>query len=72
MGMIYGKDGYKKLLKGYETQVNDTLRRSYAVAPSETAGILPGDLLITTSAPQVYARAKAALIRGCNSWFYCG
>ena len=61
MSLIYGKDGYKKLQCGYETQVNDTLRRAYAVANSETAGILPGDLLVTTSAPQVYARAKAAL-----------
>lgn len=61
MAMIYGADGFKKLQVGYETQVNDTLRRSYAVANSEAEGILPGDLLITTSSPQVYARAKAAL-----------
>lgn len=61
MSLIYGKDGYKTLQCGYETQVNDTLRRAYAVANSETDGILPGDLLITTSSPQVYARAKAAL-----------
>lgn len=61
MSNIYGKDGYKKLQCGYETQVNDSLRRSYAVAASETDGILPGDLLLTSSAPQVYTRAKAAL-----------
>lgn len=61
MSMIYGADGYKKLQVGYETQVNDTLRRAYAVANSETDGILPGDLLLTSSAPQVYTRAKAAL-----------
>lgn len=61
MSLIYGKDGYKKLQVGYETQVNDTLRRNYAVAKAETDGILAGDLLITTSATQVYARAKAAL-----------
>lgn len=61
MSLIYGKDGYNKLQSGYETNVNDTLRRSYAVAQSETDGILPGDLLITTSATQTYARCKAAL-----------
>lgn len=61
MSLIYGKDGFKKLQSGYETQVNDSLRRSFAVASSETAGILPGDLLLTSSAPQVYTRAAGAL-----------
>lgn len=61
MSLIHGKDGYKKLLVGYETQVNDSLRRAYVVSQTQTDGILPGDLLITTSAPQVYARPAAAL-----------
>lgn len=62
MSLVYGKDGYKKLQSGYETQVNDSLRRAYAVAQSETGGILPGDLLLTSSAPQTYTRAKAAIV----------
>ena len=61
MGNIIGVKGYSRLQLGYETNVNDTLRRAYAVSNAETDGILPGDLLITTDAPQVYARAKAAL-----------
>lgn len=61
MALIFGAGGYKKLQVGYETNVSDTLRRGFGVANSETDGILPGDLLITTSATQVYARAKAAL-----------
>lgn len=61
MALIYGFEGYKKLQVGYETHVNDTLRTAFAVANSETGGIQPGDLLLTTSAPKVYTRAKAAL-----------
>lgn len=61
MSLIYGSGGYNKLLVGYETQVNDSLRRSYMVSKAQTDGIKPGDLLITTSAPQVYARPSAAL-----------
>ena len=61
MSLIIGAQGYKKLQSGYETNVNDTLRTSYTVANSETDGILPGDLLLTSSAPKVYTRAKAAL-----------
>lgn len=61
MSLIFGSDGYNRLQVGYETNVNDTLRTAYAVANSETDGILPGDLLITTTAPKVYERAKAAL-----------
>lgn len=61
MSSIYGADGYKKMLVGYETMVNDSLRRNAIVAPSETDGVLPGDLLLTSSARQVYTRAKAAL-----------
>lgn len=61
MSLIYGAQGYKKLQVGYETNVNDTLRTSYTVSNNETDGILPGDLLLTSSAPKVYTRAKAAL-----------
>lgn len=61
MSLIYGAQGYKKLQVGYETNVNDTLRTSYTVSNSETNGILPGDLLLTSSAPKVYTRAAAAL-----------
>lgn len=61
MSLIYGKDGFKKLQVGYETQVNDSLRRSFTIANSETSGILPGDLLLTSSATQVYTHAAGAL-----------
>lgn len=61
MSLIFGKDGYSKLLAGYETQVNDSLRKSFAVAHAQTDGILPGALLITSSAPQVYSRPAAIL-----------
>lgn len=61
MSLIIGAQGYKKLQVGYETNVNDTLRTSYTVSNSETDGILPGDLLLTSSAPKVYTRAAAAL-----------
>lgn len=61
MSNIYGANGYNKLQVGYETQVNDSLRRSYAVSPTEADGIQAGDLLLTTSSPQVYIRAKAAI-----------
>lgn len=61
MSLIIGKDGFKKFQVGYETNVNDSLRRGYAVSQSATGGIRPGDLLVTTTAPQVYNRATAAL-----------
>ncbi len=61
MSLIYGKDGYNKLQCGYETNVNDSLRRSFSVASAQTDGILPGDLLITGAASQVYSRPAGAL-----------
>jgi hypothetical protein len=58
--LILGKDGFSKLKLGYERNVNQIETRAFTVAATETAGILPGDLLVCTSATQVYKKAASA------------
>ena len=58
--LILGKDGFSKLKLGYERNVNQIETRAFTVAATETNGILPGDLLVCTSATQVYKKATAA------------
>lgn len=58
--LILGANGFDKLALGYERNVSQIRTRAFTVAATETAGILPGDLLVVTDKSQVYAKASKA------------
>lgn len=51
MARIFGKDGYKQLMLGYPVNINDMETRAFQVGEG---GCRPGDLLVYTTATQVY------------------
>ena len=57
--LILGANGFDKLKLGYERNVNQIETRAFAVASTETDGIMPGDLLVCTAQTQVYKKASA-------------
>ena len=57
--LILGANGFDKLALGYERNVSQIETRAFTVAATETDGILPGDLLVVTNNPQVYAKPTA-------------
>lgn len=57
--LIIGKDGFKKLQKGYEVNASQIEVRTFTVDSSVTDGIIPGELLVYTSNTQVYKPASA-------------
>ena len=52
MSLIIGTDGFRKLLKGYEVNINDIKTKTFTVASGAT--VEAGDILVYTSQPQVY------------------
>lgn len=58
--LILGQSGFDQLVLGYETNVSQIKTRAYTVAPTETNGIVPGDLLACTANSQVYKVLSSA------------
>lgn len=52
MGQIIGVDGFKKLLRGHEVNINDIKTKTFTVATG--AEIEAGDILVYTGKTQVY------------------
>ena len=53
--LIIGKDGFRKLVLGYEVNANQIETKAFEAARNLPNGkIVPGDLLITTGVAQVY------------------
>lgn len=54
MGLIFGLNGYGKLLAGYPININDAVVKTGSVATDAENGIKPGDLLVFTDKFGVY------------------